>query len=148
MSAQERKDDAAPAEGLACPSAPATVGAKLFGVVQEDGRVGIFGKALTVDEAFLEKARQGRAPEKRFRFSSPCLKDGCKQWSDGQCGVIRRVLEAVALDEGEAPTAEAELADESALQPCAIRGRCRWFAERGRAACRICPEVVTDTRVA
>lgn len=141
MSAQKPEASSVSDDGLTCPSAPATVGAKLFGIVQEDGRVGIFGKALTVDAAFLEKARRGRAPEKRFRFSSPCLQDGCKQWSDGQCGVIRRVLAAVGED-------EPVNVEEAGLRPCAIRGTCRWFAERGRVACQVCPEVVTDTRIA
>ena len=126
------------AEELSCPSAPATPGAKLFGLVQEDGRVGIFAKALTVDEAFLEKARRGRAPEKRFRFSSPCLQDGCGQWTDGQCGVIKRVLAMMGP--------EVATGAESPLRPCAIRGSCRWFAERGRVSCGACVDVVTDTR--
>jgi len=128
-------------EPLNCPSAPAAVGAKLIGIVQRNGRVGLFGKSLTVDADFLEKARRGRAPEKRFRFASPCLQGGCKQWGEGQCGVIRRVLDALGNDRTGA-------GEDAGLQPCALRGTCRWFAEHGRAACRACPEVVTDTQEA
>ncbi len=138
MSSGDIDGSASGERSLYCPSAPASVGAKLIGIVQENGRVGIFGKSLTVNEDFLDKARCGRAPEKRFRFASPCLQDGCKQWSDGQCGVIRRVQKALGGDKLGEP-------EEVRLQPCAIRGYCRWFAERGRSACRACPEVVTDT---
>src|SRR5437763_115569 len=31
-----------------------------------------------------------------------------------------------------------------ALPRCGIRPRCRWFAQNGRAACEVCPLVVTD----
>jgi hypothetical protein len=30
------------------------------------------------------------------------------------------------------------------LPGCGIRQSCRWFHQRGEAACRICPEIVTD----
>ena len=143
-SAEEPGGGASGRGNLHCPSAPAAPGGQLIGVVQQDGRVALLGKALPLDDDFLDKVRRGRAPEKRFRFSAPCLKDGCKQWSDGQCGVIRRVLSAVEDD--AALQAEAAGTDSAPLQPCALRGACRWFAERGRPACRVCPLVVTDTR--
>lgn len=142
VASEETEGGVSVAEELHCPSAPAAPGAKLFGIVQADGRVGLFGKALTVDEAFLAKARKGRAPEKRFRFAAPCVQQGCRQWRDGQCGVIRRVMEAV----GEAAGGDQpDGTKDAGLQPCALRGHCRWFAERGRAACGVCPEVITDT---
>jgi hypothetical protein len=30
------------------------------------------------------------------------------------------------------------------LTPCAIRPRCRWWQQEGKAACSRCPQVVTD----
>ena len=38
-----------------------------------------------------------RAPERRFRFSSPCAQGGCGQWTGSACGVI-----AGAMDEARA----------------------------------------------
>lgn len=132
MASQTRRSDAPPDDRL-CPSSVAAAGSALIGVVGSDGRVGLLGRPLPVDEDFLAAARRGRAPEKRFRFAAPCVKSQCRQWSDGCCGVIERVLEITG-------------AVEAALPPCGIRARCRWFAQRGGAACHACPEVVTDTR--
>lgn len=129
------RDEIAGTEDLLCPSTEARPGTALIGVVGPEGRVGILGRPLPVDEAFLDEANKGRAPEKRFRFAGPCVKSGCRQWSGGRCGVIDRVL--AMSDPGAA-----------ALAPCAIRGDCRWFAQSGRDACRACPEVITDTRAA
>ena len=116
-----------------CPSTTAGPGTALIGIVGADGRVGILGRPLPVDAEFLARARRGRAPEQRFRFAGACVRSDCRQWSDGRCGVIDRVL---------AITGEAD----RPLPPCGIRGRCRWFAQRGGPACHACPEVVTDTR--
>jgi len=49
--------------------------------------------------------------------------------------VIERVLDHMA----KGP----ELAEDG-LPPCLIRASCRWYAERGAAACRACEYVVTD----
>lgn len=126
-------DRVAPADDdRLCPSTRAAPGNALLGVVGADGRVGILGRPIPVDDAFLAVARQGRAPEKRFRFAGRCVRSDCRQWSDGRCGVIDRVL--AMTGEIDAP-----------LPPCGIRARCRWFAQAGGAACHACPEVVTDT---
>jgi hypothetical protein len=86
-----------------------------------------------VDADFLETARNGRALEKRFRFAAPCVKSDCRQWSDGRCGVIDKVLRM-------APP------EETPLRPCGIRADCRWFSQAGAEACAVCTLVVTDTR--
>ncbi len=117
-----------------CPSSRAEVGALLIGIVGASGRIGIMRRPLPVDVDFLDAARKGRALEKRFRFSSPCLKSRCGQWSKGRCGVIDKVI-AIA------PSLDAS----DRLQPCGIRGSCRWFAQSAAKACASCPEVVTDT---
>lgn len=128
-------EGAAPADDRLCPSSLAEVGGALIGVVGADGRVGLLGRPLPVDADFLEVARRGRAPEKRFRFAAPCVRSECRQWSGGRCGVIERVL---------AITGEVD----RPLPPCGIRARCRWFSQRGGVACHACPEIVTDTREA
>lgn len=105
-----KSECAAPGEPRLCPSSTADEGALLIGLVQEDGTVGIMGRLLQVDAAFLDTARKGREPEKRFRFASPCRKSDCREWGDGRCGVIDRVLTLIA-PEGDV-----------ALLPCGIRG--------------------------
>lgn len=117
-------------DDLLCPSAPCEPGALLLGLVGGDGRVGYLRPALEIDEDFIAKALSGRTPEKRFRFAQPCRESGCQHWGDGRCGVADAATES---DEGE-----------GALPACAIRPRCRWFAQSGASACRNCPTVVTD----
>ena len=121
-----------------CPSAPAAEGASLIGIVAADGRVVNMGTPLPVDRAFLEAARAHGPPESRFRFSSPCQKERCGHWTGSQCKLIGELYDT-------AVQAEVNLTDEN-LPRCSIRAQCRWWHQRGRAACAVCPLVVTDTR--
>lgn len=121
-----------------CPSAPAEPGARLIGIAGPDGRIQNLRTPLPVDAGFLAYASVQGPPEARMRFAGRCVEGRCKQWTGHSCGVIERVLDRLA-ELGD-PQAEAE------LQPCAIRGSCRWFGQSGRAACRACTLVVTDTR--
>jgi hypothetical protein len=123
-----------------CPSAPAADGALLIGVVTADGRVANLGTPLPIDAAFLEIANAVGAPEQRFRFSSPCQKQRCIHWKDRECGLIGE-LYTTASEAGENLEA-------AALPRCAIRAECRWWRQRGRDACAVCPLVVTDTKSA
>ena len=101
-----------------------------------DGKL-IYREALTrVDKEFVGIAGQGRAPEKRFRFAHKCVERGCKQWAEGKCGIIDAVLAHHTRPESKPDQ----------LPQCAIRPACRWFAQRGAAACAICPEIITDAR--
>ncbi len=134
-SAAEPAQDAA---GLACPSSRCEPGATLLGVIEVDGTVGYITPRLTIDEDFVERARRGRKPESRFRFSGPCVEAGCRQWTGSRCGLIDRVLDAGL----EHPHPEAE---RGGLPQCSIRSSCRWFDQAGAEACRVCPLVITDT---
>jgi hypothetical protein len=119
----------------ACPSGRARVGAYLL-AVHTAGGMAYVTPTLPVTSEFLAMVEQtGGAAESRFRFTEPCVASACGQWKDGGCGVIERVLAA------EPPTG-------GALPACGIRSRCRWFAQRGAAACGVCPLVITDTRPA
>ena len=120
-------------EPLMCPSAPCKEGAVLLGVVGSDGRVGYLKQRVHVDSDFVRIAREGRSPEKRFRFSLPCVQSGCGQWKEGRCGVPDKVL----------PQTRAPELHEK-LPACTIRPECRWFAQEGASACVGCSEVVTD----
>ena len=117
-----------------CPSYKCKDGAILLGVVMRDGRVAFSADRIIVNKEFVDIAREGRSPEKRFRFGGQCVQSGCKQWTGSRCGVIDSVIEE-----------EKERLDYSSLPECSIRPECRWFDQRGAEACAICPEVITDT---
>ena len=117
-----------------CPSARCEDGSILLGVIQPDGRVGYFGGKMVVEDDFCTQAKEGRAPERRFRFANRCVEAGCKQWSGTRCGVIDRVTDLAGKE--ELP---------SDLPECGVRDRCRWFYQSGSGACRVCQLVVTDT---
>ena len=123
-------------DGKLCPSARCAPGATLLGIVGPRGVVGYVRPAIEVDEAFVEIAEQGRTPEKRFRFASTCVEDGCVQWTGSRCGVIDEVLDL--QEQGSLPAADE-------LPACTIRRDCRWYAQSGRRACSVCPFVVTNT---
>lgn len=127
---------AAPAP-RACPSAPATPGAGLLGVLGADGRIANLRSLMQVDEGFLQAARAAGAPEARMRFTNPCATKGCSQWTGHSCGVIERVMASMG-DAGHAPPRP--------LQPCPIRATCRWYDQAGPEACAACALVITDTR--
>jgi hypothetical protein len=124
-----------PASPALCPSARCEPGALLLGIVLPNGRIGYTRERIAVDDEFVQIARQGRAPEKRFRFSSPCVQGACRQWSAGRCRVIDDVVAELESSQGA-----------QILPECTIRPACRWFLQRGAAACRVCPLVITDRR--
>lgn len=117
---------------LLCPSAPGEEGAILLGIIEGRGRVAFLKSTFRVTDEFLQIARSGRAPEKRFRFSSPCRKGACQQWTGTNCGLIERLDPLHNQDTG------------SDLPDCPIRPQCRWYHQRGHAACSVCPWVITD----
>jgi hypothetical protein len=118
-----------------CPSAPMEEGAILVGIVLADGKVAFAPDRIEVNADFVASAREGRSPEKRFRFGGVCVKSGCRQWTGTRCGVIDHVLEVVPTESRT-----------DYLPECSIRDQCRWFAQSGSEACRVCTLVVTDTR--
>jgi len=120
-----------------CPSAPAEPGAALIGIVEADGRVANVTTPLVIDAAFIAAARaSGGPPEERFRFSSPCQQERCGHWTGRECGLIGHLHRAVA-EAGKAESGQP-------LPRCSIRASCRWWLQRGREACAICPLIVTD----
>lgn len=118
-----------------CPSHHCQEGAILLGVVTGDGRVAFSSDRIVVNEEFVQIARAGRTPEKRFRFGGKCVQSGCRQWTGKRCGLIDSIVEA----------AKPEVAN-ATLPECSIRSECRWFYQSGDEACAICPEVITDLR--
>jgi len=112
----------------------------LLGIVLPSGRVAFASDRVVVTEEFDRIAREGRQPEKRFRFAGRCIQRGCRQWTGERCGFIDRVVED-ADARGNEP-AEGLGVDE--LQPCSVRDGCRWFHQHGARACRVCPGVIMD----
>ncbi len=119
-----------------CPSSRCEEGHVLLGIVQADGKIGYLPERLEVDSDFVQIARQGRAPEKRFRFSSKCAESGCKQWTGSACGVIHKVLAGYPRAKRVSSPAD-----------CSIREQCRWHQQEGPKACTVCPLVITDQLV-
>ena len=126
---------------ILCPSAQCHEGAILLGIVLPDGRVAFTEGRTIVDREFVTIATSDgrRAPERRFRFSSPCAQSACRQWTGAECGVITS-----ALEEGRSQNPDP--ANAQTLQACAIRGDCRWFLQAGADACAVCDLIVTETR--
>lgn len=122
---------------ILCPSWECEAGASLIGIVLPDGSVAFSKDRIVIDAAFVEVARQGRSPEKRFRFSSTCKRAACIQWTDGKCGIVDRI---VGEHEDRVGAENANFV----LPECSIRPQCRWHLQSGDAACRACPEVITD----
>lgn len=118
-----------------CPSYSCEPGAKLIGVVKGDGTIGYVSPPLEIDVDFVERARRGRTPEKRFRFAGPCVEGRCEHWTGSRCGVIDTVL-----------TTPDRPPEPERLPRCGIRSSCRWYAQSGAEACGACPLVVTDLR--
>ena len=118
----------------ACPSGPCQEGAILLGVMTQGGTLAYVQPPTRVDADFVARAKAMGRPESRFRFSVPCIEAGCPQWTGKGCAVVDKVLE-----EEEPVTTES-----GRLPRCAIRSTCRWFSQRGAAACAVCPLVVAD----
>lgn len=118
-----------------CPSGRCHPGAKLLGIRGDDGSLGYVTPAIDLTSDFCEIAAEGRNPHVRFRFTEPCVENRCAQWQDGACGVIREVI----------PEDESSVSAMPELPRCGIRASCRWFAQEGRVACRVCPGVATES---
>jgi len=119
---------------ILCPSGLCNEGSILLGIVQQDGHVGFIKQKIMLDKEFVQSARKGRSPEKRFRFAEQCRESACTQWRDNKCGVIDQVISMLAPK---------QVPDE--LPQCGIRPECRWFKQEGGRACAVCPEVITDS---
>jgi hypothetical protein len=124
---------------LACPSAPAVAGNSLLGIVDEQGLVRHVKTPMVISHSFIEAAAEGSLLEQRFRFTGPCVKGACRQWTGNACGVIDHVMVELAK---LAPTGHHNAT--TTLPACTIRARCRWYSERGGDACHACIYVVTD----
>lgn len=110
-----------------CPSAMAKPGATLIGISSGPGALGYVTPPVVVDEEFLSAA--GQHSERGFRFANRCAEGSCHNWGENRCQLIHQILTSRP---GDPP---------DQLPACGIRSSCRWFAQAGREACRVCPAV-------
>ena len=110
-----------------CPSAPLIPGAKLLGIVNAENEIDILTSPFEVTQDFIDSASKGRPIEERFRFANKCVKNGCQNWENNSCDVIKVVLDKV----------ENKYWAEH-LPECSIRNDCRWFSQEGVNACKVC----------
>ena len=75
-----------------CPSAPATPGAGLLGVLGPDGQIHNLRTPMQVGADFLNAAKAAGPPEARMRFTGTCQTSGSAQWTATRCGVIDRAM--------------------------------------------------------
>jgi hypothetical protein len=118
-------------EQLTCPSSTCSPGHLLIGIVRSDGTTVGVRPPLAIDDHFVATANAAgsRPPEARFRFAGPCVTSRCRHWADQRCSLGDLVASGAPTDDAPPP-------------PCAIRPTCRWWAQSGVAACRVCPMVV------
>jgi hypothetical protein len=119
-----------------CPSSRCEPGNILLGLVNSGGRIDFLLQRVEIDAEFVAVAHEGRQPEQRFRFSSPCLKSGCEKWDGERCGVAKILHERGPELLPTEPAAELPL--------CSIRPQCRWHGEYGDSICLTCSWVITE----
>jgi hypothetical protein len=129
-------DTVARNEVKACPSGQCEEGALLLGVMTSSGRLAYMQPPTRIDAEFVAAAKAQGRPERRFRFSTPCVEGGCPQWTGESCALGQMIVE-------QADTATS--LPDSRLPTCAIRSSCRWYFEQGADACAVCPLIVADT---
>ena len=123
--------------GTSCPSARHDMpGARLFGVVsaEVDGepRVAYLSRLLPASPDVMAAAGPGD-PGAVFRIGAPCAGGACSHFAAGSglCTLARRTVQhlPVVVD---------------TLPRCALRPTCVWWHQEGVAACRRCPQVVSQ----
>jgi hypothetical protein len=126
----------APRAGLLCPSASAAAeGSAVIGVVLGDAeapRVAYLEAPIPVTPEILARTAP-LAPNQVLRTAAPCAECACAHYDGKACSLVQRIVARMEPTVGRPP-------------PCAIRPRCRWWAEQGKAACVRCPEVVTQSQ--
>lgn len=122
-------------EDLVCPSAqPQMRDSVIFGVIGGNAaspQVAYLDRTLPVTNETLSLAAPVQ-PTEVFRFSAPCAAGFCQHFHNGTCRLIARTVQLM-------PEVVAK------LPPCRIRASCRWWRQEGSAACKRCPQVVTES---
>src|SRR6476660_4012796 len=103
-----------------CPSARPGADSVVFAVRASDpDRPGVrYLDHLVPTTAELLVLAEPVDPREVFRFGAPCATHACAHFDGSRCSLIKRLVEAT-------PPAV------TALPPCRLRPKCRWFAEEG-----------------
>jgi hypothetical protein len=130
----EPSKEAPAASAMLCPSAqPDLSGARAIGVIDHDRDeplLAFLEEPLPVTDDLLALASPLR-PTQVFRFAAACQGDACSHWNGTDCKLVDRIVELLPVSSLTLPS-------------CRIRPECRWYAQRGRAACTRCPQIVTQ----
>jgi hypothetical protein len=73
-------------------------------------------------------------PSEIFRIAATCVERGCKHFDGAECRLVERIVARL-------PAVVETIPD------CAIRDRCRWWNQEGKAACLRCSQIVHDNYV-
>lgn len=106
-------------ESLICPSQPSGLGSIVIGLVGADGllrRVSARADSEVLSTAGIDEVR----------YAGQCLENQCSYWA-GSCQLAGAIVHPMDRPES--------------LEPCVVRGRCRWFLEHGPASCGTCSQV-------
>jgi hypothetical protein len=119
---------------LLCPSAqPEMPESVIFGVVGgtvDEPRLGYLTEPQPVTPEILALAGVVK-PTEVFRLAAPCANGGCIHFDGAGCRLAERVVKLLPQVAEKPP-------------PCQIRQDCRWWRQEGVAACKRCPQVVTE----
>ncbi|MGD1805064.1 nitrogen fixation protein [Dapis sp. BLCC M126] len=117
-----------------CPSAtPESVNGVVFGVVAGTPtapEIAYLKQALPITEELIAKATPV-TPGEIFRTAATCAESGCQHFNGKDCRLAMRIVEKLPVVVEDLP-------------PCSIRRNCRWWQQEGKAACKRCPQVITD----
>jgi hypothetical protein len=122
-----------------CPSSACGEGAVVLGVMTGGGRLAYLHPPVPVDAEFAAREAATGNPERRYRFAGPCVEGDCPQWTGTRCAIADMVAGPAAR-----PVDLGLPAPARRLPACSIRQSCRWFFQRGPAACAVCPLIVAD----
>jgi hypothetical protein len=121
-------------DGVQCPSAdPRLPDTKVIGIVRDanDPRT-VEILPVAVEPAPLIDLIPAELPVRAvLRFAGSCQESACAHFENGRCELARRVV-------AQLPEVVERIAR------CGIRPRCRWWRQEGIAACRRCPQVLTE----
>ncbi len=109
-----------------CPSAPFKVGHSVFGIFKGDHLEFTEGLIKIDEEMVLEVEKA------EYRATMKCVTKGCVNWNGKKCTVPEQM--AYFVD---------PYAQSADYENCSLRPTCRWFAENGRNACKMCPLIKT-----
>jgi hypothetical protein len=109
-----------------CPSAPFKEGHSVFGIFKDD-RLEFTDNLIKIDQQMVEDSFKTE-----FRVSMKCVTKGCVNWNGKKCSVPDQMSYFLSPQ-----------ADPSLYEKCSLKPTCRWFAENGAEACKMCPLIRT-----